>query len=701
MPTHEHILDNQRRRVADYLRDKLSDADNFRLVSAYFTINGYELLANELSRLASVNFLFGDPTSVDHLDPGDSEPKSFELTEGGLVPNHALNQKHLALQCAEWIRSDSVAVRSVSKSNFLHGKMYLTESARGAAGVVGSSNFTRNGLGASDNSNLEINLATADSATLGELRDWFDKLWGDEHLTHDVKEEVLNALNRIGKDHSPEIIYFKTLYELFRKEIEARREGEQQLQDTHLYETAIWNALYEFQKDGAKSVISRLRQHNGCILADSVGLGKTYTALAVIKHYEMCNQRVLVMCPRKLRENWSLYRASVSHKDNPFIKDRFGYSLLSHTDLSRTGGMSGDVDLAKFDWRHFDLVVIDESHNFRNMEGNRYQRLLKEIIQAGAKTRVLMLSATPVNTSLTDLRNQIYLITEGREHDFRDSLGVGNMGNMLATAQKEFKQWESGGSASGPRNKTALLDKLGAEFFRLLGGITISRSRRQIKQFYAPEMERIGRFPTHATPVNRHPPTDRLGSLSYQELADQIDEFALSIYRPTDYLIDETRRRELVAERKARNFNQQDRERFLIGMIRTNFLKRLESSAHSLRLTLERTLGKIDAMLEKIDNYNLDASSKKIKRAIYLMTTRTTRISSSTAGTIHTDCGNWTCPGGGRTWFGTKQRWRKSCQRSRTSRRNAMASCTRLNRRSATKWKTRLPTKTVRGTASC
>ena len=606
MPTHEHILDNQRRRVADYLRDKLSDADNFRLVSAYFTINGYELLANELSRLASVNFLFGDPTSVDHLDPGDSEPKSFELTEGGLVPNHALNQKHLALQCAEWIRSDSVAVRSVSKSNFLHGKMYLTESARGAAGVVGSSNFTRNGLGASDNSNLEINLATADSATLGELRDWFDKLWGDEHLTRDVKEEVLNALNRIGKDHSPEIIYFKTLYELFRKEIEARREGEQQLQDTHLYETAIWNALYEFQKDGAKSVISRLRQHNGCILADSVGLGKTYTALAVIKHYEMCNQRVLVMCPRKLRENWSLYRASVSHKDNPFIKDRFGYSLLSHTDLSRTGGMSGDVDLAKFDWRHFDLVVIDESHNFRNMEGNRYQRLLQEVIQAGAKTRVLMLSATPVNTSLTDLRNQIYLITEGREDDFRDSLGVGNMGNMLATAQKEFKQWESGGSASGPRNKTALLDELGAEFFRLLGGITISRSRRQIKQFYAPEMERIGQFPEHARPVNSHPPTDRLGSLSYQELADQIDEFALSIYRPTDYLIDETRRRELVAERIARNFNQQDRERFLIGMIRTNFLKRLESSAHSLRLTLERTLGKIDAMLEKIDRYERD-----------------------------------------------------------------------------------------------
>ena len=603
MPTHEHILDNQRRSVAEYLREKLRDADNFRLVSAYFTINGYELLAQELSRLARVNFLFGDPSSVDSPDPGPSDPKSFELTEEGLVPNHALNQKHLALQCAQWIGSNAVAVRSVSKANFLHGKLYLTESPRGAAGVVGSSNFTKTGLGASENSNLEINLATADSATLGELRDWFDKLWNDKHLTRDVKQEVLNALNRIGKDHAPEIIYFKTLYELFRKEIEARREGEQRLQDTHLYDTAIWNALYEFQKDGAKSVISRLRQHNGCILADSVGLGKTYTALAVIKHYEMENENVLVMCPRKLRENWSLYRASVHHQDNPFKTDRFGYALLSHTDLSRKSGKSGDIDLAKFDWRNFGLVVIDESHNFRNMEGERFQRLLKEVIQQGARTRVLMLSATPVNTSLTDLRNQIYLITEGREDDFMENLGVGNLRNMLGNAQKEFKKWESGGPSNGGRDKAELLDRLGAEFFRLLGGISISRSRRQIKQFYATEMDHIGRFPTHATPVNKHPFTDLQGSLSYQAVADQIDEFALSIYRPTDYLVDETRLQELEAERQERNFDQRDRERFLIGMIRTNFLKRLESSAHSLRLTLERTIGKIDLMLKKIDNY--------------------------------------------------------------------------------------------------
>ena len=610
MPAYEHILDNRGRAVADYLRARLPQAAAFRLVSAYFTIYGYELLADELRRVGSVRFLFGDPASVGELDPGKQEPKSFELTEQGLAPNHTLHQKHLARRCAAWVRSAAVAVRSVSRSNFLHGKMYLTESPRGAAGIVGSSNFTKKGLGGSDGPNLEINLATADAAILAELRDWFDELWHNKQLTRDVKREVLDALNRIGKDHAPELIYYKTLYELFREEIEARRDGDQQLQDNHLYDTAIWNALYEFQKDGAKSVIARLQQHNGCILADSVGLGKTYTALAVIKYYEMRNQRVLVLCPSKLRENWALYQSHTSQVGNPFTADRFGYALLAHTDLSRDRGMSGSTNLETFNWSSFDLVVIDESHNFRNMGGSRYQRLLDEVIGQGAKTKVLMLSATPVNISLTDLRNQIYLITEGREDSFRESLGVSNIRNLLGTAQREFKQWEADWSASGQRDKTALLEQLGADFFRLLAGISISRSRRQIKQFYNEEMARIGEFPDHERPHNVYPPTDLAGTFSYEELAEQIDSFTLSVYRPSDYLVDPTRLQELKVERAQRNFNQQDRERFLIGMMRTNFLKRLESSPHSLTLTLGRTVGKIDDLLARIDRYEQGAQAE-------------------------------------------------------------------------------------------
>ena len=285
-------------------------------------------------------------------------------------------------------------------------------------------------------------------------------------------------------------------------------------------------------------MIAKLLAHNGCILADSVGLGKTYTALAVIKYFEQRNERVLVLCPSKLRENWSLYQASNGHIQNPFPDDRFGYTLLAHTDLSRDSGMSGSVDLASFNWRNYDLVVIDESHNFRNSGGQRYQRLLDDVIRQGAKTKVLMLSATPVNTSLIDLRNQIYLMTEGRAGAFLESLGVGNIPNVMATAQRQFKEWETGQAKGGCRNKAQLLESLGADFLRLLDGVSISRSRRQIEQFYAAEMDRVGQFPKHESPANYYPATDLWGQLSYKDLAERIEKFKLSLYQPSEYVTD-------------------------------------------------------------------------------------------------------------------------------------------------------------------
>ena len=471
------------------------------------------------------------------------------------------------------------------------------------------------GLGGSDNANLEINLVTEDHATCAELQAWFDKIWEDKALTKDVKQDVLDALNRLGRDHDPELIYYKTLYELFREDIEAKRDSESQLEDTHLYDTRIWGALYEFQKDGAKSVISRLRRHGGCILADSVGLGKTYTALAVIKYFELRNDRVLVLCPKKLRENWSLYPVVNNNSNNPFLDDRFGYTLLSHTDLSRDTGKAGDIDLANFNWRNFDLIVIDESHNFRNdakprrddkgmiVRNSRYSRLLEEVIKQGARTKVLMLSATPVNTSLIDLRNQIYLMTEKREDIFRNSLGIGHIGNLLKQAQKQFKTWETKAKQDSAKDKATLLEALGADFFKLLAGVSIARSRRQIKQFYADEMDRIGQFPARRQPENHYPQTDSKDELSYKKLSDQIEQFALSIYRPSSYVISSDAKRRLEEEKKEWQFNQLDRERFLIGMIRVNFLKRLESSAYSLTETLGRTIGRIDELLRKIGRY--------------------------------------------------------------------------------------------------
>ncbi len=383
----------------------------------------------------------------------------------------------------------------------------------------------------------------------------------------------------------------------------------------HLYDTQIWDALYGFQKDGAKSVIARLLRHNGCILADSVGLGKTYTALAVIKFFELRNERILVLCPKKLNNNWGKYLAHTAQKDNPFPNDRFGYTLLSHTDLSRSSGKAGDINLENFNWRNFDMVLIDESHNFRNdtkpirddagniIRHSRYTRLLHEIIKAGTKTKVLMLSATPVNTSLIDLRNQIYLITEQREDAFNDSLGIQNIGTLLRQAQTEFKAWEEKEPKQGKRDKSELLKTLGTDFFTLLGGISIARARRHIEKFYADEIHRIGPFPKQLKPENCHPKTDLEGKLSYEDLTVLIEDFSLSIYRPSSYVISETAKKRLEQEKKRYRFNQVDRERFLIGMMRTNFLKRLESSAHSLTKTLERTIGKIDDMVERIERF--------------------------------------------------------------------------------------------------
>lgn len=610
------IRDNLRRgTVYEFLAQEIKNGSVLSIVSAYFTINAFEALQKPLNEIENLRFLFGDPDFIKNLDPTNTEKKAFKITDTGLELHKQLQQKLIAKACAEWIK-EKVEIRSTRESNLLHGKMYHIANNGVEKAIMGSSNFTMRGLGLiQESSNIELNLEVDSDRDRRDLKAWFDEIWDDNKLVEDVKEQVLAKLAQMGKNHAPELIYYKTLYELFRDEIETRKTNDQTLEDTHLYDTEIWNTLYEFQKEGVKSVIARLLRHNGCILADSVGLGKTYTALAVIKFFELRNERVLVLCPKKLHDNWSLYPAYNSQDANPFLDDKFGYTLLSHTDLSRYSGSSGSINLENFNWRNFDMIVIDESHNFRNdtkpvrdsdgrfIRHSRYSRLLEEVIKEGTKTKVLMLSATPVNTSLIDLRNQIYLMTEKREDVFRESLGISNIGSLLRQAQKEFKKWEEDNGENAQRDKTKLLEALGAEFFQLLGGVSIARSRRHIKTFYAEEMTRIGEFPTPQRPENCHPPTDLTGELSYKALADQIGEFELSIYRPSSYVVSEAAKQRLANEKQKFRFNQADRERFLIGMMQTNFLKRLESSAHSLSETLERTVGKIDEMLEKIDRY--------------------------------------------------------------------------------------------------
>ena len=618
------IRDNRHRgSVGTFLESEIENGSSLSVVSAYFTINAFNALKTTLTEIKELRFLFGEPDFIKSLDPENAEEKAFKIVDEGLELREQLQQKPIAKACAEWIE-DRVEIRSTRQSNLLHGKMYHIVNNGVEKAIMGSSNFTVRGLGLNPpHDNIELNLEVDNPQDRSDLKAWFDEIWNDTDHVDDVKAKVIAALNRLGKDYAPEFIYYKTLYELFRDDLEARMNNEQTLEDTHLYDTEIWNKLYDFQKDGVKSVIARLLRHNGCILADSVGLGKTYTALAVIKFFELRNERVLVLCPKKLRENWALYPVHYNQRNNPFEEDKFGYSLLSHTDLSRYSGDADGIDLEGFNWSNFDLVVIDESHNFRNdtkpvrddagvvIRHSRYTRLLEEVINAGAKTKVLMLSATPVNTSLIDLRNQIYLMTGKREEVFQKSLGISNIRALLGQAQKTFKAWEDNPGQSGGRDKSKLLNELGADFFQLLGGVSIARSRRHIENFYADEIDRIGKFPEQLKPENHYPPTDLNGTLSYKYLADQIEKFSLSIYTPSSYVISEEAKQRLAREKEAFRFNQLDREKFLIGMMQTNFLKRLESSAHSLTETLERTIGKIDVLLEKIDRYEQNQQMSK------------------------------------------------------------------------------------------
>ena len=599
------IVDNRKRRVGEFLRDSIKAGSSLSVVSAYFTIYAYEALRDVLENAGQMRFLYGEPTAVGTPDPGGDEHKSFRLNEdGGIRLNQVLAQKPLARACAAWIEKQ-VDIRTVRRANFLHGKLYHVASGNDGAALVGSSNFTRRGLGFGATPNIELNLEVRDDGDREPLILWFNDLWNDETLTRDAKPEVLAALERLGRPYAPEFVYYKTLFHVFESWLAKHGEREGLLHDIHLYDSAVWQALYEFQKDGATNAINRLLRHNGCIVADSVGLGKTWTALAVIKFFELRNERVLVLCPKKLEDNWLRYTSWASYRNNPFEKDRFNYAVRAHTDLSRYEGKAGSVDLARFNWGAFDLIVIDESHNFRNegrdrtdetgavVRRSRYNRLLEEVIRDGVRTKLLMLSATPVNTSLRDLRNQIYLMTGKRRDAFRDALGIGDIQAVFGVAQREFQQWERTRRSGAEADKSALLERLGADFLALLDAVTIARSRDHLRRFYPKVTAEIGGFPQRTKPENLHPGTDSGGALSYDDLHRQIGDFRLAVYMPSQYLKDTS---SLEEEKERLRFDQRDRERWLIGMMRVNLLKRLESSVHAFTLTVRRILDKMDEL---------------------------------------------------------------------------------------------------------
>lgn len=598
------IRDNHGRgKVGDFLVQKIAAGSTLSVVSAYFTIYAYEALAESLDRIDGMRFLFGEPRFITSLDPDKTDKKSFKIEDEGLTLANRLQQKDVARRCADWL-ADKVEIRSIRQANLLHGKLYHIDDGRREHAVLGSSNFTRRGLGLSVTPNIELNLIVDSDRDRTDLKAWFDEIWSDEKLVTDVKDAVLGYLEQLYVNHAPEFIYFKTLYHLFEGYLSGQAEDSRLFDQTAIIDTDIWKALFDFQKDGVKGAIHKINAHNGCVLADSVGLGKTYTALAVIKYYELRNHRVLVLCPKKLRDNWTVYLAQNNSELNPFLRDRFAYTVLSHTDLSRETGKVDGIDLDTLNWGNFDLVVIDESHNFRNNtkgkrdeDGNtirksRYERLMQDIIQSGVKTKVLLLSATPVNNDLKDLRNQIYFVTEGRDTAFADSFGIHSIKDTLANAQKTFMEWARG---QGEKDARVLMDRLSAGFFTLLDELTIARSRKHIQRYYRNALEQIGRFPERKPPRSVFAEIDLKGRfLSYDRLNDEISNYQLSLFNPSRYVLEQFKA--LYEEQTIRNFSQEVREQFLIGMMKVNFLKRLESSVHSFAITMQRTVEKIESL---------------------------------------------------------------------------------------------------------
>ena len=604
------IRDNfTRGSVADFLRGEILPGATLSVVSAYFTIYAYDQLRAHLDAIERMNLLFGEPRFINLLDPDKTDKKAFLIDSDGLRLDNALAQTRVARECAAWIRA-KVTIRSLRQSNLLHGKM-IHIALRGVdSAILGSANFTTRGLGlGGSKSNLELNLVVDSSRDRADLKAWFDELWRDEKRVVDVTEEVLHYLAQIYANHSPEFIYYKTLYHIFERYLDDASRVEADLGRTTLFESGIWRTLFDFQKDGVKGAINKILTYNGCVLADSVGLGKTYSALAVIKFFELRNERVLVLCPKKLRENWTIYRQN--DQLNPFVADRFRFDVLAHTDLSRESGLSGDINLATIHWGNYDLVVIDESHNFRNntagkrdAEGNlirrsRYQRLLDDIIRAGVRTKVLLLSATPVNNDLKDLRNQLYVITAGDDAAFHASIGVSNLGETLRQAQMQFSNWAK--RPASQRSTGDLLTNLGADFFRLLDALTIARARKHVQKYYQHEMARLGGFPKRARPQAMYVDIDLAGRfMSYDRLSNEIEGYTLSLFNPSRFVLPQQRS---LYDRKVGNFTQATREGFLIGMMKVNFLKRLESSVHAFALTMERTIQKIEALEQRLRTF--------------------------------------------------------------------------------------------------
>ena len=618
------LIDNkQYGLVGDVLKENIQEGSKLTIMAAHFTLYAFQELKDELSKLDEFRFLFTQPTFVENKYHQEqikqNEQKLFGLDEE-ISYQMNLNQAYLAREFSKWLKKKGDVNSFISKS--MNDSLYYVESQdEEDICLKGPSTFSATGLGYVNSESVMLNQMIIDSKFNQQIKNQIDYIWNDEKVVKDVKADVLKKLETLYRDHSPEFLYFVTLYNIFKTFLEENEQGDAIQSASGFKNSVVWNKLYNFQRDGVVGAINKINKFGGCIIADSVGLGKTFEALAVIKYYELNNHKVLVLCPKKLRENWLVYRQQNDIR-NPLADDRFSYDLLNHTDLSRHGGKSGDIDLDYVNWGNYGLVVIDESHNFRNNTARndretRYSKLMNNIIKSGIKTKVLMLSATPVNNHLQDLRNQISFITEENDQALVQTAEIESIKKVISQAQSAFNQW--GKLSENERTTESLLELLDFDYFKLLDSLTIARSRKHIEKYY--NVKDIGQFPKRLRPITVKSEIDTNRQFpAVEEIYREILGLNMAIYSPMRYILPHKRaeyekKYDTVVKGGKSVFKQSDRERSLIYLITSGLLKRLESSIHSFNLTLSKIQSKIDYTLDsvtKFDQYSVELEDEKV-----------------------------------------------------------------------------------------
>jgi len=594
------IADNKHKKVGDVLKAQLQEGSKVAVVSAMFSIHAFNALKKEFSKVERVRLIFSNPLFSDER----VDELSLEGTDDEIFQRNRLDQWRIAKECAKWLQA-KVDVKEVKHRGVLPTNLFYVKNDQSSLAIQGTSDFTLSGFGYAPTSKFSMNTLLTDSSATQDLLRWFDDIWSNETATENIKQELLKRVTKIYEDKSPEFLYFVTLYSIFKEFLGDLDEDKIIKTKTGFKETLIWKKLYNFQRDGVVGAIDKLEKYNGCILADSVGLGKTFEALAIIKYYELRNDRVLVLCPKKLRENWTIY--TINDKRNIFAKDRFNFDVLNHTDLTRENGFSGEINLETINWENYDLVVIDESHNFRNNNPRkdgvtRYSKLMNEIVRAGVRTKVLMLSATPVNNRLADLKNQLAFITEGRDDAFATE-GITSIERTLTQAQKRFNRWLDRDDRE--RTLESLLESLNFDYFKLLDLVTIARSRKHIEKYY--NIDEIGKFPERKKPINIKADIDIKNEFPpLLQINRTIRKLTLAAYSPFKYIRPEKReiynkKYDIIIRGGKSVFRQIDREENLIHLLRVNILKRMESSINSFAITLERLLAKVEYLLSKLE----------------------------------------------------------------------------------------------------